>query len=134
MHLKLERYEFSPQRTFGRLSVDDAFECHTLEDAVRAVKIPKETAIPAGGYEVRLTHSPRFGRKMPELLRVKNFVGIRIHWGNTEHDTDGCILVGQKRSTFAIAESRLAYHALFNKLLAATERHEPIGIDVRELR
>jgi len=134
MFLRLDRYEFSSARTFGRLFIDEVADCHTLEDAVRPIKVPKETAIPAGAYEVRLTHSPRFGRKMPELLRVKGFVGIRIHWGNTEHDTDGCILVGQKRNSISVLESRLAYHALFNKMIAAEARREPISIDIRDLR
>jgi hypothetical protein len=98
------------------------------------VKVVRETAIPAGVYQIRLAHCPRFARKMPELLRVPGFVGIRIHWGNNENDTEGSILVGQKRTTTSIMESRLAYHALFNRMIEVDARHELIAIDIRDLR
>ena len=55
MDLQLIRKQFTEHSTIGELSVDGAFECFTLEDVVRPVKIKGMTAIPAGSYEIVVT-------------------------------------------------------------------------------
>ena len=62
----------------------EAFLCHTLEDVVRdaGVKIHGQTAIPKGTYELIVSFSNRFKKRLPLLLNVPNFEGIRIHGGN----------------------------------------------------
>ena len=111
----------------GTLRVDGAFECFTLEDLPRNKKIPGETAIPAGTYKVILTMSPRFKQVMPLLLDVPNFDGVRIHPGNTDKDTHGCILVGRTKGGEFIGESRKAYEALFAKL----QKAQSIELEIR---
>lgn len=120
MELRMERTDFSEGSTIGRLYVDDQFECYTLEDKVRPVKIKGKTAISAGRYEVIINYSQRFNRQLPLLLNVPNFEGIRIHPGNTAADTEGCILVGGTKSEEFVGESRLAFEQLFNKLKAGS--------------
>jgi hypothetical protein len=129
MDLKLVRTDLTSQSTVGELYVDGKFECYTLEDVVRPVKIKGMTAIPAGGYEVVISHSARFQRLLPLLLNVPNFDGIRIHAGNTAADTEGCLLVGQAKASNAISGSRNAFNALFAKLQAAAAR-EKIFIEI----
>lgn len=129
MRLRLERTTLTDQSTIGKLFIDGQFECFTLEDKVRAVKIPGRTAIPAGTYEVRLTFSPRFQRVVPALENVPEFSGIRIHPGNTAGDTEGCILVGQQAGKDVISNSRAAYSQLFEKLQAGTEAGQ-VFIDI----
>ena len=130
MKLTLHRTTYTDESTVGELDVDGVLECFTLEDVVRAdgIKVFGETAIPAGHYDVQLTMSPRFRRVLPLLIDVKNFVGVRIHPGNSAKDTEGCILVGRSTRANWIGESRVAFEALFKKLSAATARGEPITL------
>lgn len=119
MKLLLKRLHRTDVSTIGELYVDGVFECYTLEDIEREVKIKSETAIPKGKYKVMITMSNRFKRQMPLLLNVPNFSGVRIHAGNTNHDTEGCILVGQTRSKDFIGKSRKAFDNLFKKMQKA---------------
>lgn len=132
MRLELKRTECGAVCTIGELLIDGNHEAWTLEDVVRedGLKIPGETAIPAGTYTVDITQSPRFGRLLPLLIGVNGFVGIRIHPGNTASDTEGCILVGQGKGKNVVLSSRAAFDALFPKLKAAHDRREPITIRV----
>ena len=116
MNLRLIRRWPKATCTIGELLVDGAWFCFTLEDVERPEKIPGETAIPAGRYKVIITHSQRFDRELPLLVDVPGFTGIRIHAGNTDADTRGCILVGKRTLENAIGESRAALDALMEKL------------------
>ena len=119
----------SEHSTVGELTVNGKFECFTLEDKVRAVKIHGKTAIPAGIYEVVITFSDRFKKQLPLFLNVPNFAGIRIHSGNTAADTEACILVGTSKGTDFVGSSRVAFNALFPKLEKALKK-EKIFIEV----
>lgn len=108
---------------------------HTLEDESRdpGVKVPHQTCIPPGFYPLTLSMSNRFKKVLPEVLNVPMFTGIRIHSGNTTEDTEGCILVGMRRSgKDKIAESRDAMAALMT-LLQATPPGEPMYLEVRSV-
>ena len=100
MELTLVRDVCGTDCTLGKLFVDGAFDCYTVEDVVRpdGTKIPGKTAIPEGRYRVVVTRSPRFGRDLPLLEKVPNFEGVRIHPGNTAADTEGCIIPGRVRT------------------------------------
>ena len=122
MLLQLEREPSTKKSTSGRLFVDGKFLCYTLEDVIRDVKVYGETAIPAGEYEVRLSRSPRFQKVLPEVLEVPNFVGIRIHAGNTAEDSHGCILVGSEQQKDKVLGSRVALEKLMSILEKATDK------------
>lgn len=121
MDLRVKRLEFSDDSTIGELSVDGQFECYTLEDKVRPVKIMGKTAIPAGKYEVVINFSQRFQKPLPLLLNVPNFEGIRIHPGNVSANTEGCILVGDTKGVNFVGQSRAAFNRLFPKMKAAAK-------------
>ena len=121
MQITVKRLHKTNTSTIGELLIDGLFECYTLEDIERPVKIKAETAIPKGTYKVIINQSNRFKRLMPLLLNVPNFEGVRIHAGNTNHDTEGCILVGRTRSKDFIGQSRKAYEKLFKKMQAAKD-------------
>ena len=124
MNLKLTRFEFGDTYTIGKLYVDNVFECYTLEDKVRPLeeKILNKTAIPAGTFKVIIDMSNRFKKEMPHILNVPGFEGVRIHSGNTDKDTEGCILLGTTwtKGNF-IGNSKIAFNSFFKKLLTAKE-------------
>lgn len=107
LEFELKRVALQPTYTIGRLSVDGRRLCDTIEDKVRDLnkdgditdpgegKVYAETAIPYGRYEIILTVSPKFKRKLPRLLDVPSFDGILIHRMNTAKDSAGCIGPGE---------------------------------------
>ena len=119
MIITVKRLYKTDSSTIGELLIDGIFECFTLEDKERPVKIKGETAIPKGTYRVIINESNRFKRLLPLLIDVPNFEGVRIHAGNSNHDTEGCILVGQTRNKNYIGQSRKAFNKLFKKMQAA---------------
>jgi len=130
MNLYLHRLPSDEHRTHGDLFIDGEWECYTLEDVVREVKIPGETAIPEGRYRVTLENSPRFGPGTLTVNDVPGFSGVRIHAGNTEADTHGCPLVGQVRADASILKSRAALDALKPKIAAALQDGGEVWIEI----
>jgi len=115
-----------------RIEICSYIPCFILEDRIRpgGIKIKGETAIPQGTYEVVVTFSNRFKRRMPLLLDVPNFSGIRIHSGNTAEDTEGCLLTGKTQGVDFVGSSRDAYGSLFAKIEEACDR-EKVYITIR---
>lgn len=132
MELKLVREIFTDNSTIGKLYNGDVFLCYTLEDMTReeGIKIPGRTSIPYGRYEVAITFSPKYNRKMPTLLDVPNFEGIRIHSGNDDGDTEGCILVGLRKGKDMIFESRLAFVKVKELIGAKIAYDEKVFIEI----
>jgi len=107
MKLDVVRTQFGKDATNGMLFVDGVFECFTLEDEVRDIKVMSETAIPLGEYEIKFRNVGGFDTKykarygstfhkgMLELQDVPNFKYILIHTGNSDQHTAGCLLIGE---------------------------------------
>ena len=134
MELTLNRIFLGSSATIGELLINDKHLCDTLEDRVRpeGEKVYGKTAIPEGTYEVKLTHSPRFKKILPDILNVPNFSGIRIHTGNSSKDTEGCILVGtwDGEKEDWISDSRIAFEKLMSLLQKAEDKKESITITI----
>ncbi len=145
MNLTLHRTVLVDGHTPGELTVDGEHFSWTLEDTVREelgaagayfwrrrMKVAGQTAIPAGRYEVVLSHSARFGRVLPLLLSVPDFEGVRIHGGNTAADTEGCILLGRDRDLAAgrVSDCAPAVDRLV-ELLAAATRRSKVWLEIR---
>jgi hypothetical protein len=138
MRLRLIREPSVNGATLGALYINGVWHCWTVEDQIREVagqpvsawKVQNETAIPSGLYQVAITESARFKRRLPILLDVEGFTGIRIHPGNTAADSEGCILPGRIRGTGKVIESRLAFDALFERMDRAQKIGQVISIDI----
>lgn len=127
MKIKVDRIYKGESYTIGKMYLNGEYFCDTLEDAIRPVKIPNETAIPAGTYKVEVTYSPRFKRNLPLLIDVPNYTGIRIHNGSNKDHTSGCILVGFNTSKGKLTNSRKTSDQLTEKLKSLSE---PIEIEI----
>ena len=144
----MERIARKATYTIGRLYVDGAYFCDTLEDTDRGLrqgmpsseisrlKVYGQTAIPAGKYRITLEWSPKFsprhnGRKMPLLHDVPGFTGILIHEGNHPKDTSGCLLVGRNTVKGMVTDSRVTFERLWPILNEAFGRGEAISIEIK---
>ena len=149
MKLQVFRYSGDTNSTLGVLLIDGAFECHTLEDEKREVKVMGETRIPEGTYKVTLrtvggTHA-RYSKKFPSFHKgmlwvrdVPNFQYILIHIGNNEDHTAGCLLVGNtannnRHKSGFISDSKSAYVEVYKKVIAAFDRGEKVTIEYKDL-
>lgn len=143
MRLTLIRKYKLPTYTIGKLYIDGEYFCDTLEDKDRGltdtmtvseiskIKIKKETAIPTGTYKVTITYSNRFKKNMPLINGVKGFEGIRIHSGNTDKDTEGCLLVGMNLERGKVLKSQETFRKLYKMLSGAKLRGEYIQITIK---
>jgi hypothetical protein len=139
MEIQVRRFAFKESYTIGRMSIDNEFFCNTLEDVVRDLKdydhdgkwdnkIYGETAIPCGRYQVVVTYSPKFGKRLPELLSVPGFMNIRIHAGADAKHTEGCILVGENKQ-----KGRLINGGYYqNKLVEMIDDQDRVFITIKE--
>lgn len=107
---KLVRDTYRGGTTLGKLfDPNGNMVCHTLEDIVRGwgIKDGGTTAIPTGRYKLTVSMSNKFKRRMVMVYTEANkyeiilngigFKGVRMHGGNTNKDTWGCIIVASKR-------------------------------------
>ena len=138
MKLQLRRLYPRPEYTIGKLYIDGVYFCDTIEDTdrglyqtmplaeIQAKKKQDITAIPYGKYKVVLSMSPRFRKILPEILNVPGFAGVRIHSGNTQYDSSGCLILGKNTIKGKVTNSRY-YVAEFIKRL---EKANDITIEI----
>lgn len=113
--------------TLGRMYLDNVFFCHTCEDEDRFLegqvteKVYGATAIPRGRYKVETSYSNRFCRVLPIVLDVPGFTGIRLHGGNRAEDSDGCLLVGQVRTSSGIAQCATTVQRVIDQIEDAAD-------------
>lgn len=144
MRTKILRVAEGKQSTLSQLYIDDMFQCYLLEDKIRAVKIPKQTAIPTGNYTLRLNtwggmnadyrqKFPKLHKGMIEINGLPQFSFVYIHIGNTHTQTAGCPLCGfgfeLVNGDFQVLPSKDAYQMIYPKLLAIAQGNEK-GISI----
>ena len=140
MEIQVNRIARKDGYTIGRMSLNGEYFCDTLEDTDRGLNstmsldeiLSKKrkgiTAIPTGKYDVILTFSPKFKRVLPLLLNVKCYEGVRIHHGNTQASTEGCLLVGENKVKGQVINSRATLERLMSLLLECEKRKEKMSI------
>lgn len=142
MKIELHRKWRKQGYSIGILYVDGKRICETLEDqdrglkqelslaTIKQLKIKGETAIPVGTYEVKMTYSPRFKKRLPLLVDVPGYEGIRIHYGNDSRDTEGCILCGRNTKVGTVTESRTWTNKVIGMIDEAIKKKEKVTIEI----
>lgn len=140
MILKLVREVFTDVSTIGRLYANGVFLSYILEDKdrgldskmplaeIQKIKIPHSTCVPYGTYRIHITFSNRFQKPLPLVEQVPGFEGIRIHPGNTDVDTEGCLLPGNIRKINQVLESRLAFTKVFNIIKESLDNKDDVTL------
>lgn len=136
------RISSGDEATLGTLfdiNSDPRFICYVLEDQFNEPKIPGETRIPPGRYQIKLRtiggmndrYSRRFDfhRGMLWLQDVPGFTFIYIHVGNKDDDTEGCLLVGDGQVSNVIERGQVmssvtAYRRLYGKIIDGMQFHD----------
>ncbi|EAL7532940.1 hypothetical protein DUZ16_06355 [Campylobacter jejuni] len=112
------------------------FECFSLEEDKEGLESGKDLRIPEGNYNLK-RHSPsRFENTLRSITKkddtminvynseVPSSRAILIHWGNTDKDTQGCILLGltKDNNNESVGQSRQAckefYDLMYNQDLS----------------
>jgi len=151
MKLDVIRTQFGKDATNGLLFIDNVFECYTLEDEVRDIKVHSETAIPLGTYKIKFRniggfdtkYTARYGstfhKGMLELQDVPNFKYILIHTGNTDQHTAGCLLLGETQQDLDkgkdgfVGGSGDAYKKMYPKVRDALINQEEVIINYKNI-
>jgi hypothetical protein len=141
MELDVLRYNSEENYTGSLFMVDKKFECFSLEDEHRVVKVKGETRIPDGRYKVEFRNVGGFNKRYQDkfgdfhkgMLWVKDVPGfefILIHIGNDEDDTAGCLLLGTTAdaSKGFIGGSTGAYKKAYAKISHALLRGDDVWI------
>lgn len=92
--LILTRTEQSPDGTFGTLVLSNQEWCTCEDDWLN--NVPRTSCIPAGTYTLVRSIWHKHGIETFEVTGVPGRSRILIHYGNTEEDVEGCILVGNR--------------------------------------
>ena len=138
MEILAIRKVFTNKTTISEVFIDGSAEreCFFLEDKdrglsqemdldeIKKLKVYGETAIPKGRYEIVISYSARFKKKLPLLLNVKGYEGIRIHTGNYAEHTHGCLLPGENATKDAVTQSTIAFNYLFEKIETALNKEK----------
>ena len=148
MKLDVYRYSDNGESTLGLLFIDGKFECYTLEDEYRTVKVFGETRIPSGSYTIKLRteggHHERYKHKFTSIHKgmlwlqdVPNFEYVYIHIGNTDEDTDACILVGESPNGADYSEARVLnsannYKRLYYLIMEAINAGERVWFEIKD--
>jgi len=145
--LIISRNEEHEGSTVGIMTSDGEHLCYTLEDGYQEEKIPGETRIPKGTYDLKLRtfggyhgrYSKRYGemhKGMLEVLDVPGFTDILIHTGNDKTHTRGCTLVGSSYAKnpdgFFVTASRKAYKSVYPDIAERLLAGERVTIEYQD--
>lgn len=148
MRIRIDRAWRKSSYTISRVFIngerfgDGKNWCNVLEDTDRglrssmtleeilSVKVPGQTAIPRGIYQVIITYSPKFKKRLPLLQNVPGFSGIRIHSGNKARDTEGCLLPGINNEVGRVNNSRYWTEMLCEKIDKAIQAGEKVWVEI----
>lgn len=138
MQLTLERFAYTDVGTFGRLYLG-GLTLWTCEDPWNENAIGR-SCIPEGLYTIAPGRYNKGGYDCYDVLDVPGRSLIKIHKGNSDEDTEGCILVGNifpywlSDKGLSIGDSAGAFKVLMAALNGGTyqmeiKQYRPVNMD-----
>jgi len=136
MRITLERDDKINNSQFGKLYVDNVYQCEILENA--------SNLIPCDTFKLGLRTSGGWFEKEKDKKRYKDFRGvieiqdvpdrkyILFHPANKSGELKGCIAPGRSRSNDNICSSRLAYYTLYTDICNLLSVGKNVSIEIRE--
>ena len=109
MESKIVRVAQGKESTLSQLYINGIFQCYLLEDKIREVKIPSQTAIPTGVFTLKLN---TYGAKNVDYKRVFT----ELHEGMIEPTRDSLDALS---STIPIIVQTSNYHGVYVNSAAA---------------
>lgn len=123
---------------------EEKYFCDAIEDVVRdlnhngiidadEVKIYGETAIPCGRYYVTFNKtSLEIGKKaehgvIPYVHNVNSFEHIRIHNGEDEKNSEGCIILGYNKKPGKVVDSVDCCLAFYKRM-----KYRPFWLEITD--
>ena len=126
----------------GKLYINNEYFSDVLEDPdrglqntmsvqeIQQLKVKGDTCIPYGTYDITITYSPKFKKRLPLINNVKGFEGIRIHSGNTSKDTEGCLLLGFNKIKGKVINSKETVDKFITIIQQALNKGEKVTIQI----
>lgn len=133
--------------TLFNVDGEPKFLCYMLEDQFNEPKVPGETRIPPGRYEIKLRKEggmvERYTKRfhwhdgMLWLQDVPDFKWVYIHVGNKDDDTDGCLLVGDGQISNVVergqvTSSVVAYRRLYRMIIESLNLGNEVWITIED--
>lgn len=144
--LSLLRFSDDGETTIGLLNIEDQFYCYTLEDTFHEEKVPGETRIPSGTYQIHYRREEtdltlKYRERYPEwftfhlqLQQIPEFDSIYIHNGGDHTHTEGCILVSDSLNVSNkhkfLSNSRETFRRLYGYLREQLDNHIAVRITI----
>jgi hypothetical protein len=132
------------EETVSSITVDGVDYGFILEDQHRDVKVMSDTRIPRGRYKLGLRtvggHHARYKKRYPnihkgmiQVLNVPGFEYILFHIGNTDEDTEGCLINGKtyiktRGGRLIVQRSGDAYVPFYMKVAHAIANGEQVEL------
>lgn len=151
MKFILQRFSDNRESTLGlffKVGVMVPFKSFCLEDEFRESKVSGETRIPAGTYKlvIQKSETPKtiqYRKKYPWFKNhimvkdVPGFIGIYIHIGNNDADTDGCLLLGDVCLNNSIGRGEItsstnAFKRFYDDVYDALEKGTQVTLEIRD--
>ena len=142
MEIKLHRKYRGTNYCIGKLYINNEYFSDVLEDPdrglqntmsvqeIQQLKVKGDTCIPYGTYDITITYSPKFKKRLPLINNVKGFEGIRIHSGNTSKDTEGCLLLGFNKIKGKVINSKETVDKFITIVQQALNNGEKVTIQI----
>lgn len=128
MIFKLVRFLYSQDGIFSKLYNEVGEQiAYTLEHAYGQTGGGYGPKVTVGTYKCTRHTSPKFGYETWMLENVPGHTYILIHIGNYDHDSDGCILIGEKINGVMILNSRVT----FNKFMDMTKDEKELTLTIK---